>query len=356
MIIAALATTFAVVDAKPRKAAKSQVSKEDMELLKTAQTIFKPLPSMAEMQKLRAFTPAQVELGQTLWYDPKLSRDNNLSCNSCHNLATYGVDNRSKSQGVESQLGGRNAPTALNAALNKTQFWDSRAADVEEQAGGPMLNPVEMANANEEAVVKKIAHIPEYQKLFEKAFPESHGAINFKNITTAIAAFERTLLTPSKWDSYLQGNVNALNAQEKRGLKGFIDNGCISCHMGYNLGAEIEQKFGLVREPYWELTGSTQHDEGKFEGTKDEKDKYFFRTPNMRNVAMTYPYFHDGSVWDLGQAVKIMGQAQLGKDFTDAEISDMVAFLNTLTGEVSKEARTMPILPPSNAEASRPVK
>lgn len=323
-------------------------------LLKTAQGLFQALPNREEMEKIRPFTDAQVKLGHQLWYEPRLSRGNTVSCNSCHNLASFGVDNLPTSQGHVGLFGGRNSPTALNAALLGSQFWDGRAADVEEQAGGPLLNPVEMANPDEASVVKKIAHIPEYQALFKEAFADNGGEISFANITTAIAAFERTLLTPSRWDDYLRGDIQALSAQEQKGLKAFIDNGCIACHMGVNLGGDSLQKFGLAVGPYWELTGSPGQDEGRFEVTKDEKDKFFFRTPGLRNVAATYPYFHDGSVWELEKAVSIMGKAQLGKDLSQQEVDDIVAFLNVLTAPAPESARVLPQLPLSDHEASRP--
>ena len=212
----------------------SNASPEDQELLKRAQGIFKPLPSAEEMQKLRPFTEEQVKLGHQLWYEPRLSKGNTVSCNSCHNLATAGVDNLPTSQGHKGQFGGRNSPTALNAALLGMQFWDGRAADVEEQAGGPLVNPVEMANDSQEAAAAKIAKIPEYQELFKTAFPED-GAVSFKNITTALGAFERTLLTPTKWDDYLKGNVNALNEQERKGVRAFMDNGCLAAGNGGDL-------------------------------------------------------------------------------------------------------------------------
>ena len=226
--------------------ANSNASPEDQELLKRAQGIFKPLPSAEEMQKLRPFTEEQVKLGHQLWYEPRLSKGNTVSCNSCHNLASAGVDNMPTSQGHKGQFGGRNSPTALNAALLGMQFWDGRAADVEEQAGGPLVNPVEMANDSQEAAAAKIAKIPEYQELFKTAFPED-GAVSFKNITTALGAFERTLLTPTRWDEYLKGNVSALSEQERKGVRAFMDNGCIACHSGVNLGGNSFQKFGLVK-------------------------------------------------------------------------------------------------------------
>ena len=217
------------------------------------------------------------------------------------------------SQGYKGLFGGRNSPTALNAALLGSQFWDGRAVDVEEQAGGPLLNPVEMAMPSKEAVVAKLAHIPEYQKMFKDVYGDEKGQITFDNITHAIAAFERTLLTPTRWDDYLKGNISALNEQERKGLKSFMDNGCIACHAGVTLGGNSFQKFGLVDGPYWKFTGSKAQDEGRFQVTQAESDKFVFRVPDLRNVANTYPYFHDGSIWSLEKAVEIMGQAQLGK-------------------------------------------
>ncbi|UOO81503.1 cytochrome-c peroxidase [Uruburuella testudinis] len=329
-------------------------SEQDRELLKQAQGIFQPLPGLEEMQKAHPVSEAQIKLGQQLWYDPRLSRGNTVSCNSCHNLASAGVDNMPTSQGHKGSFGGRNSPTVLNAALLGSQFWDGRAATVEEQAGGPLLNPVEMANKDEASVVAKIAHIPEYQEAFKQAYTDKGGEITFANITESIAAFERTLLTPTKWDDYLKGNINALSEQERNGVRSFINNGCIACHAGVNLGGESFQKFGLVKGPYWQFTGSKNHDEGRFEVTQSENDKFVFRVPGLRNVARTYPYFHDGSVWELDKAVGIMGEAQLGKQLPQEDVDNIVAFLNTLSGSVPESARTMPELPSSSDAKSHP--
>ena len=333
--------------------ADSNTSPEDQELLKRAQGIFKPLPSAEEMQKLRPFTEEQVKLGHQLWYEPRLSKGNTVSCNSCHNLASAGVDNMPTSQGHKGQFGGRNSPTALNAALLGMQFWDGRAADVEEQAGGPLVNPVEMANDSQEAAAAKIAKIPEYQELFKTAFPED-GAVSFKNITTALGAFERTLLTPTRWDEYLKGNVSALSEQERKGVRAFMDNGCIACHSGVNLGGNSFQKFGLVKGPYWKFIEDPKRDKGRADVTKKTEDEFFFRVPGLRNVAKTYPYFHNGSVWELDKAVNIMGMAQLGKELSKEDTDNIVAFLNTLSGSVSESARTMPELPLSAPLESQP--
>ena len=285
--------------------ADSNASPEDQELLKRAQGIFKPLPSAEEMQKLRPFTEAQVKLGHQLWYEPRLSKGN------------------------------------------------GRAADVEEQAGGPLVNPVEMANDSQEAAAAKIAKIPEYQELFKTAFPED-GAVSFKNITTALGAFERTLLTPTRWDEYLKGNVSALSEQERKGVRAFMDNGCIACHSGVNLGGNSFQKFGLVKGPYWKFIEDPKRDKGRADVTKKTEDEFFFRVPGLRNVAKTYPYFHNGSVWELDKAVNIMGMAQLGKELSKEDTDNIVAFLNTLSGSVSESARTMPELPLSAPLESQP--
>lgn len=346
-------TSAPVAQTASTPATDTAISAADQELLSRAQAIFKPLPTPEEMQQLRPFTPEQVSLGQQLWYEPRLSKGNTVSCNSCHNLASAGVDNMPTSQGHKGQFGGRNSPTALNAATLGMQFWDGRAADVEEQAGGPLLNPVEMANDSEEAAVAKIANIPEYQALFKTAFPQD-GSVSFKNITTAIAAFERTLITPSRWDDYLKGNINALTAQERQGVRAFMDNGCISCHSGMNLGGDTFQKFGLVQGPYWKFIEDPKQDKGRADVTKNASDEFFFRVPGLRNVGKTYPYFHNGSVWELDKAVKIMGQAQLGRDIPQGEVANIVAFLHTLSGNVSEKARTMPELPLSSPLESHP--
>ncbi len=343
---AALAVMGCAADtAGTASTAKAAASEADKELMSAAQGIFKPLPTFEEMQKVRQVTPEQIKLGQALFYDPRLSADQQQSCNTCHNLATYGVDNQSFSKGVAGGFGGRNAPSVLNSSLFVAQFWDGRAKDVEEQASGPMLNPAEMAMPNEAAVEEVLRLIPGYKAMFDAAFPGQQQSITFQNATAAIGAFERTLLTPTRFDSYLRGDASALTAAEKAGLKKFMDVGCTACHMGTGLGGEGYFKFGLVQGPYWKFTGSKKPDDGRFEVTKSEDDKNVFRSPGLRNVARTYPYFHDGSVWDLEKAVDIMGQAQLGAKMSADDVKSITAFLNALTGDVPEAARTMPILP-----------
>lgn len=321
------------------------ISAADQDLLKKAQGIFKPLPSTEESLKQSNLTDAHVKLGQQLWYEPRLSLADDISCNSCHGLNTYGVDNKPTSPGHKGQLGARNSPTAYNAFLSGSQFWDGRAADVEEQAKGPIINPVEMAMPDHAAVETKISQITGYVEQFKTVYADKGGKVNIDNIAHAIGAFERTLLTPSRWDNFLKGDANALNEQEKRGVKAFMDNGCIACHTGVNLGGDLFQKFGLVKGPYWDFIDSKKHDEGVFEVSKKEADKFVFRVPALRNVEKTAPYFHNGSVTDLAKAVDVMGQTQLGKNLSKAEIEDIVAFLKSTTGELPAAALVVPELP-----------
>ena len=314
----------------------SSVSAEEdfTELGKTARMIFQPLPESAENVKNKS-SDAKLALGKKLYFEKRLSKDNTQSCNTCHNLDTYGVDNQALSKGNDGGLGGRNSPTVLNAALHVSQFWDGREPDVEAQAGGPILNPVEMAMPSEETVVKRLSGIQEYPELFAKAFPEN-PKITYDNLKMAIGAFERKLITPSKFDVYLKGDDQALTSQEKAGLKTFIETGCVACHIGPLLGGNMFQKFGVYGE-YWKSTKSANIDKGRFDLTKKESDMYFFKVPSLRNIEKTGPYFHDGSVADLKDAIKIMSSLQLKKELTTKQVDDLAAFLNSLTGEVSAE-------------------
>ncbi len=342
------AASGAASGAASATATAAPASAEDADLLKQAQAVFKPLPSLEETKKTYTYTDEQVKLGQMLWYEPRLSLANDISCNTCHGLETHGVDARNTptSEGHNKQFGARNSPTSLNAFLLGSQFWDGRAKTVEEQAKGPVLNPVEMAMPDAAAVEKKIGAIQGYADAFKTAYADKGGQVTFDNIAHAIGAFERTLLTPSKWDNYLNGDVNALNEQEKRGVKAFIGNGCVACHTGVNLTNDTFQKFGLVKGPYWDFIDSkAPHDEGLFEVTKKDEDKYFFRVPPLRNIAKTAPYFHNGSVKDLPTAVSVMGETQLGKTLSKQDVDDIVAFLTATTGEVPAHALVKPELP-----------
>ncbi len=309
-------------------------------LAEKAKPLFGTLPAVAENPE-NPITNEKVALGKMLYFDVRLSKDNTISCNSCHNLATSGVDNLPVSPGNdEGSFGGRNSPTVLNAAFHMAQFWDGRAKDVEEQAGGPILNPVEMAIPNEKFLEDRLAGIEEYQAAFAEVFPKEKNPIKYSNVQKAIAAFERKLVTPSPFDAYLAGDDKALTDAEKAGLDKFISVGCIACHSGNLLGGTMYQKFGTFSN-YWEATGSDPIDEGRFEVTQNEADKYMFKVPSLRNIAGTFPYFHDGSVKDLGESVKIMAKLQLNKELSEEEVKSIVAFLNSLTGEVPKELKSM---------------
>ena len=308
----------------------------DKALWEKATTYFAALPTTAENPE-NVFTPEKNALGKMLFYDKRLSKNETQSCNTCHNLNTFGVDNLPTSPGDNGGFGDRNSPTVLNAALHFAQFWDGRMKDVEEQAGGPIMNPVEMAIPSKQFLEKRLQGIEEYQKMFAAAFPNEEQPITYLNIQKAIATFERTLLTPSKWDKYLAGDQNQLNTEEKEGLKLFLDNNCTMCHIGENLGGNMFQKFGLVHN-YWEATNSKSIDEGKKKVTGNDADQYIFKVPSLRNIAKTGPYFHDGSVATLDEAVKVMAKVQLDKDLSKEEVKSIVAFLNALTGEIPKNA------------------
>jgi cytochrome c peroxidase len=282
-----------------------------------------------------------VNLGYHLYHDTRLSLEGNNSCNSCHNLNTFGVDNLPTSKGDKGKNGERNSPTTLNAALHAFQFWDGRAKDVEEQAGMPILNPVEMNIPSKQFLVDRLKKIPLYQDLFKKAFPDNKDAITYENLQKAIGAFERKLITPSRFDKYLNGDKTALSLQEKKGLVAFFTNGCTQCHTGALLGGNQFQKFGVYAK-YWEHTGSKKIDEGRYTVTKDTNDKYLFKVPSLRNIEKTSPYFHDGSVASLDSAIKIMGRVQLGKEIDNEDTQNIVAFLKSLTADIPKEYKQTP--------------
>ncbi len=289
--------------------------------------------------------PAMVELGKKLFFDPRLSKSGFISCNSCHNLSMGGTDNLKTSIGDRWQQGPINSPTVLNARLNVAQFWDGRAKNLQEQAGGPIANPKEMGFTHELAV-DVLRSIPQYVNEFNKVF--GSRTVDMGKVTTAIAAFEDTLVTPdSRFDQWLKGNKKALTAQELRGYQTFKTSGCVACHNGPNAGGASFQKMGVV-EPYKTANAA----EGRVGVTGKDADRFLFKVPTLRNVELTYPYFHDGEAATLGQAVDVMGRLQLGKKFSEQEISDVVSFLKTLTGK--QPDFKLPILPPSTDSTPRP--
>lgn len=288
-------------------------------------TLFAPLPQVAESAE-NPLSPAKVALGKKLYLDTRLSVDNTISCNSCHKLSSFGVDNEPTSPGHKGQRGGRNSPSSFNAALHATQFWDGRAATVEKQALGPILNPIEMAMPSEAEVLARLKNDKTIASEFAQAFPGEKQPLTYENVGRAIGAFERTLITPSRFDDFLKGDESALTADEKRGASVFVQTGCAACHNGATMGGQIFQKLGLVK-PY------PTKDMGRFEVTKNEADKMMFKVPSLRNVTKTGPYFHDGSIPTLEQAVSTMAEYQLGKQLTQEQIKDIVTFLNSLTAK-----------------------
>ncbi len=338
LLFASCANNTRKEQTKANQPEKPVASDDDKELLEKAQMAFKPLPDVADKNMENVITDERVHLGKLLFYDTRLSKTGNNSCNSCHNLATFGVDNQPTSDGDAGKLGDRNSPTVLNAALHTAQFWDGRAKDVEQQAGMPILNPVEMAIPNEAFLVSRLKEIDLYKKLFKQAFPNDKEPITYKTLRKSIAAFERTLMTPSRFDDYLNGDVFALSNKEREGMEVFIDAGCTQCHLGVGVGGSTFQKFGKFGD-YRTMVKITKEDEGKKNVTKDEADKDVFKVPGLRNIEKTFPYFHNGSVRTLPEAVKIMGKLQLNKDLSEEEIQSIVTFLKSLTGKVPENVK-----------------
>jgi cytochrome c peroxidase len=284
-------------------------------------------------------TAARVALGRMLYADPRLSIDETVSCASCHGLDTYGVDHRPVSLGVRGQLGERNAPTVFNAAGHVAQFWDGRAPTVEEQAKGPILNPVEMGMPDGDAVVARIKAIAGYRTAFAAAFPGEADPVTYDNLARAIGAFERLLVTPSRWDAFQAGDHDALTPAERQGLQTFVALGCQVCHGGTYLGGQMFQKVGLV-EPW-----PDQADLGRYAVTRSAGDRLVFKVPSVRNIERTAPYFHDGQVAELDEAVRLMARHQLGRELKDRDVASVVTWLKALTGTVPHEHTRAPDLP-----------
>lgn len=293
----------------------------------------RPLPLEVEVDARKA------ELGNILYHDVRLSSDNTVSCATCHGLNTAGVDNKQYSEGVQGQLGGVNAPTVYNAVFNFVQFWDGRAATLAEQAAGPPLNPVEMASQSFDEIIAKLQADKQLTEAFTAVYPDGW---NEANITDAIEAFEMTLITPnSRFDQYLRGNDEALTAEELEGYALFKKYNCATCHVGVNLGGESYELMGLRRHYFADRnTELTAEDDGRYKVTQDERDRHRFKVPGLRNVALTWPYYHDGSQASLKEAVCKMGTYQSGVELTDHEEELIVAFLNTLTGEYNGQLLT----------------
>lgn len=321
-------------------------------VLYSAQVIaeFKALPDQAPVPADNPMTKEKIELGKMLFFDPRLSKDGTISCNSCHNVMFHGGDGRPVGVGVHGQRGGRGSPTVWNSAFQTVQFWDGRAASLEEQAKGPLINDVEMGMGTHEFVIGRLNAIPGYVAAFKRAFPKEKKPITIDSMAKAIASYERTLITPnSPFDKYMRGNKKAMTPQQIKGMKLVDEIGCTSCHTGVNLSGEEKMGEGNY-QPFPQIPGS-QYDKmydlitdvGRFEVTKNPEDKNKWRVPTWRNVAINAPYFHNGRVKTLDEAVRVMAKTQLGMDLKDSQVSDIVAFLNALTGEFPRQ--TMPMLP-----------
>ncbi len=321
----------------------------DEMLMEKAKKLFSPIPDELKTLKGKSVTPELVELGKVLYFDPRLSKSGFISCNSCHNVGMGGADFQETSVGHGWKRGPRNAPTVLNSVFNIAQFWDGRAEDLKEQAKGPVQAAVEMNNTPD-LVVKTLNSMPGYKRMFAKAFPDEMEPVTFDNMAYAIEFFESTLLTPdSPFDRYLKGDVKALTDEERTGLDKFISKGCVACHGGINMGGTGYYKFGVMERPGAELLAG---DTGRFKVTSLEKDQYFFKSPSLRNIALTPPFFHSGKIWSLDEAVRIMGSVQLGKTLTKADTRDIVAFLETTTGRQPKVS--YPVLPAPTDATPKP--
>ena len=302
----------------------SEAHLDDEVLYEMASTYLFALPHTAA-DEAHPITDDLVKLGKELYFEKAISLDKTVSCNTCHPLDNFGADNKAFSEGVGGRKGSRNSPSTYNAALHLAQFWDGRAKDVESQVEGPLFNPNEMAMPSKKAVVQRLNQQPKYKTLFAQAYPHN-AQITYDKIAQAIGAFERSLMTPSRLDDYLEGDLSSLSNQEKQGLKKMLDFGCIPCHSGSTMGGAMYQKFGLFDE-YQRFTKSENHDAGKMLVTELPGDKDVFKVPSLRNVTQTAPYFHDGSVEKLEDAVQIMANLQLGRTLSEQDIKDIVAFL-----------------------------
>lgn len=309
------------------------------------------LPDHAAAPADNPTTPAKVELGKMLFFDPRLSSTGTVSCASCHNVMEGGDDHRPTSMGVHGLKGGRNAPTVWNAAFLSVQFWDGRAASLEDQAKGPITNPVEMGMASLDLAVDRIRAIEGYVPWFEHAF--GAPTIDVDTIAKAIAAYERTLITPgSAYDRYAAGDKSALTEQQQRGMETFAGSGCIACHSGANFsgpdrpqGSGFFMKFPTFPDSPYVAKYALDQDPGREQSTGDASDRHFWRVPTLRNLVYTAPYFHNGSVKSLPEAARVMASTQLNKSLSDAEANDIAAFLGALTGPFPEQS--MPHLPPT---------
>lgn len=321
----------------------SALAGNDAQLLKDAQRLFKPLPKDAATAEF-PITPARVDLGRKLFFEPRVSIDGTVSCSRCHLAALYATDGLPKSKGAFDKVNERRAPTVFNAALQFKAHWRGDRENVEDQASRAPLGPASFGNPDAATAMSKLKAISGYTELFRKAFPGDQDPVTITNWGKAIGAYERTLITPSRFDRYLAGDTQALTEPERQGLRTFIDTGCGTCHNGAVLGGTAFRKFGIT-EDYWKQTGSQPIDKGRFDVTNNSADMYVFKVPGLRNVSMVQLYFHDGSVKTLPEAVRIMAKVQLGKTLSAQDTDAIVTFLATLTGKMPESFIEAPVLP-----------
>jgi cytochrome c peroxidase len=322
--------------------AGSALASSDDALLTRAQQVFAPLPTVMSSAK-NPITPEKVRLGKILLYESRISVDGTVSCTKCHPVSLYLADGLKKAIGNNCKVNPRNSPTLLNAAAQISAHWIGNRTDVEDQARQAVTGPPAFGMPTDQAVEQRLKELG-YEPLFRQAFPGEKKPVTVENFAKAVGAFERTLVTPAPFDAYVKGDQGAISETAKMGVKTFMDAGCTACHAGAFLGGQQYQKFGIVA-PYWQYTKSAAKDDGRYVVTKNEADRYVFKVPILRNVAKTAPYFHDGSVDSLADAVWIMGKVQLGKTLTKKEVKDINAFLHALTGELSQDILTVPLLP-----------
>ncbi|MCK6510156.1 c-type cytochrome [Myxococcota bacterium] len=307
---------------------------------------YKALP--ADYHTPSSRNPNKIALGRMLYFDKRLSKNHDVSCNSCHQLDKFGVDHEPTSPGHKKQRGDRNSPTVYNAAGHFVQFWDGRSPHVEHQATQPVVNPVEMAISGPAQVETLLKSIPGYVEAFKKAYPSDKDPVSYKNMGDAIGAFERGLVTPSRWDDFLNGKKDALTNPEKQGFIKFVTSGCLTCHIGPQLGGHMYQKLGMIKP--W----PNQKDKGRGTLLKDSTFDMFFKVPSLRNIAKTAPYMHDGSVKTLEEAVLLMARHQLARELSKQDVAEIVTFLNALTGTIDLRYIKEPALPPSSPSTPKP--
>lgn len=315
----------------------------DTDLMNRAKAVLGPLPQSMPSPD-NPITPAKVKLGHALFFEPRISVDKTVSCAKCHPMSIYAADGLKKAVGNNCKANPRNSPTIFNAAAQISAHWIGNRTSVEDQAKQALIGPPSFGMPSYESVEKVLRGMKGYAAMFKEAFPDDKEPVTADNFAKAVGAFERTLMTPAPFDDFVNGNLNALTAQQKRGLKTFLDTGCMTCHFSPYLGGQMYQKFGVF-EPYEKYTKSQPVDEGRFAVTKNPADKFVFKVPVLRNVAETPPYFHEGSVEKLDEAITIMAKIQLAKDLTKEQTGDIAAFLKSLTGNIPEAALKLPVLP-----------